>query len=150
MKKYVWFIWFLFAAMSCNNPVIVKEPTNGTTTAINKVVSVSPHFTMTLANDIQVSNNEYDFDIFILRSGADTFQMRGCQLASIYNAVILGAGNLTCSYVSSSTSAEIVSGSMQNTSFNTSTNGIIQIASRVPPGGGHGAYISNVSNGSKI
>ena len=113
--------------------------------------SPAPHFTMSLANDTKVSATEYDFDIFILQTGADTLQLAGLQLAFTYNTAVLNGGTLTCSYVASSTDVNIAGAGLKNTTFVTTTPGLIQIPSRTPPGPGNGAFLQDVvSPGAKV
>jgi hypothetical protein len=115
--------------------------------------SQTPTYTMTLANDAQVSATEYQFDIYLLRTGSTPFELALVQMGILYNDAVRNNGTLTCSYVANSTDPAIVSSGQQNTfnSSTTSTAGILRIIGHLASGGpGSGAIISNVAPGTKI
>ncbi|MDR3611753.1 MAG: T9SS type A sorting domain-containing protein [Ignavibacteriaceae bacterium] len=111
-----------------------------------------PTYEVHMSNDAQISANEIQFDVYILRTGTTPFELAGFQMGITYNTAILNGGTLTASYVASSTDAAIVTSGQKNTTFNTSlTSGLIYIPAVLAPGGaGTGAIISNVAPGTRV
>jgi hypothetical protein len=113
--------------------------------------SQTPTYEVHMSNDAQVSANEIQFDVYLLRTGTNPIELAGFQMGITYNTAILNNGALTVSYVAGSSSPELVSASMVNYSFITSATGVIKIpAVGASRGAGSGAIISNVAPGTKI
>lgn len=113
--------------------------------------SQKPNYKCTLTNDVLTSNNVYEFDIYLLRTGSEQFELGGIEFGILYNDGIKNGGTLTASYVPGSVDAVIVTSGQQNTLFNTATPGIIKILANLAPGGhGTGAMISSQAPGTKV
>jgi hypothetical protein len=109
-----------------------------------------PTYTCTLVNDVQVSDSIFEFDIYLLRTGTTDFELAGWQGGFTYNDAIKNGGTLTAAWVPGSPDPALVASGQVNNSFNTATDGVIKIASKVPPGAGNGAIISNVAPGTRM
>ena len=115
------------------------------------IAAQNPTYTLDLRNDAQVSSTVYEFDIYLLRTGAIPFEYASGQYGVLVNSLIKNSGSITASIVAGS-SDPILSASNQNPTsigFNNTSN-VIMIGARTPPGAGNGAIISNVSPGTRI
>jgi hypothetical protein len=111
----------------------------------------APEYLLELRNDVQVSATEYEFDIYLLRTGSVPFEYGSGQFGILINPQIKNQGAISVSIVSGSSDPELVSANQDPTSISFYDPGnVIKIAARVPPGEGNGAVISNVSPGTKI
>jgi hypothetical protein len=109
--------------------------------------SANPTYSITLANEVQTAANVYEFDIYLLRTGADALELGGLQIGLTYNAAALNGGTLAATWVSGSTDAAIVAAQGNPKSIGVA-GGIIRGAATVPSGGaGTGAIISNTPPG---
>ncbi|MDR3609278.1 MAG: hypothetical protein P4L27_01785 [Ignavibacteriaceae bacterium] len=113
--------------------------------------SQKPDYKCILKNDTLTSENTYEFDIYLQRTGPVQFELGGIQFGILYNADILNGGNLTASYVPGSVDASIIASGQQNKLFNTATPGVIKISANLATKGhGSGAIISSKSPGTKV
>ena|ERR1035437_889782 len=112
----------------------------------------NPTYTCTLANDTQLSDTVYEFDIYLLRTGGTPFELVLFQGGFFYNDAVKNGGTLTwVNFVPGSSDASLVTSGQVNTNFNATTAGVIKIAPKPPAGGpGTGAIISNIPPGTKI
>jgi len=118
---------------------------------VPKSYSQKPTYTCTLTNDVLTSENVYEFDIYLLRTGTDPFEFSGIEFGIFYNDQIKNGGTLTVSYVPGSTDEAIVTSGQQNKVFNTATPGLIKIAAKLAPGRhGTGAIISGQAPGTRV
>ena len=104
-----------------------------------------------LRNDIQVSSTVYEFDIYLLRTGAIPFEYASGQYGILVNPLVKNGGVLTASIVTGSSDPVLVTSHQipPTISFYDPTN-VIRISACPPPGAGKGALISNVSPGTRI
>jgi hypothetical protein len=110
--------------------------------------SQNPTFTVTLTNDQQPDASHYQFDVYILRTGSNSFELSGSQFSFIFNTGILNSGTLTAAWDMSATGLN--SGNSPLPAPNTATAGVIKCGSKIPPGAGSGTIISNTGLGTKI
>lgn len=111
------------------------------------VYSQNPSYQMLLMNDEKISNTEYQFDIYLLRTGTTSFKLGGCQMSFAYNSAILNGGTLTVSWVPSSSQLNL---GQINTTFNTETEGVIKIAAVLSVGDELCSDISPLFPGTRV
>lgn len=115
--------------------------------------SQTPTYTILLTNDVPVSATEYQFDIYLLRTGTTPLELGGIQIGLLYNEAVKNGGTLTLSYVPGSVDPAIVASTEQNT-FNLATSsapGILRIVAHLASGGpGTGAIISEIAPGTRV
>src|ERR1035437_4064921 len=111
--------------------------------------SQTPTYTCTLANDIQTAANVYEFDVYILRTGTNAFELAGFQIGITYNASALNGGTLTATWVDASTDAIYTAKNEQPSTTAPYTSGTIRAASFEPPGSGLGSIIPNTASGAR-
>jgi hypothetical protein len=110
--------------------------------------SQNPTFTVTLTNDLQTDASHYQFDVYLLRTGSNSFELSGSQFSFSYNTSVLNSGTLTAAWDMSTTGLN--SGNAPLPAPNTATAGVIKCGSKAPPGIGSGTIISNTGLGTKI
>lgn len=111
----------------------------------------NPTYLCELRNDAQVSSTVYEFDIYLLRTGAFPFEYAAGQFGILINPLIKNGGAITASIVAGSSDPSLVATSQNPTSINfLDVSNCIRIAGRVPPGAGNGAIISAISPGTKV
>jgi hypothetical protein len=113
--------------------------------------SQKPAYICTLANDAITSDNSYEFDIYLLRTGTEPFELGGFELGVLYNKDIRNGGTLTATYIPGSVDQAIIASGQQNTIFKTEIPGLIKILPKLASKGhGTGAIISNQTPGTRI
>lgn len=117
--------------------------------SVGVVFSANPTYTLTITNDQQIDNKNYEFDIYILRTGSTTFPFSGSSQFYInYNSAIVNGGTLSFTILSGTCSLD-ASQQIANTdlSVNTGSNRLIIAAT-----GSSSTHttISNVSPGTRI
>ena len=111
----------------------------------------NPTYLCELRNDVQVSSTVFEFDIYLLRTGAIPFEYAAGQYGILINPLIKNGGVITASIVAGSSDPALVATSQNPTSINfLDVSNCIRIAGRVPPGAGNGAIISNTIPGTKV
>ncbi len=94
-----------------------------------------------ITNDVQFSPTQYDFDIYLINLGPETFQLSGHQYGITYNGLIKNGGTLTVAWVGGT--SQLSTASQIPTAFNTSTNtNQIRINPPPAPGCGGGSIIA--------
>ena len=63
----------------------------------------TPTFNLYITNEVQVSTTEYQFDIYLLRTGGTTFELANFQAGITVNPLVINGGTLTASVISGST-----------------------------------------------
>ena len=150
------YLWTLPNISSNNCLVKLEDASDPTLFSIsekpfNIYPSTYPTYTMTLTNDNFLSSDEYQFDIYLRRTGTKPFELSSAQIALTYNNAIINGGTLTASFVPGSIDTALVKSGQQNVNFNTDTPGVIKIEGQIPLGGsGTGAVISDVAPGIRI
>ena len=110
--------------------------------------SQTPTYTCTLANDVQVADNIYEFDIYLLRTGTTPLELAAAQFGFTYNNLIKNGGTLIVSWVLGSNDSALIASKEITSNFNTATPGIIKLVGKFAPGGpGTGAIITDVAPG---
>jgi hypothetical protein len=107
--------------------------------------SQTPTYSCTLANDAYTASNEYEFDVYLLRTGTTVLQLGGLQIGLSYDTLALNGGTITTSWV-----AGTVDTSVQLHNPAPYSPGTIKVASFLPRGKGNGKIISNVAPGLRI
>jgi hypothetical protein len=150
------YLWTLPNISSSNCLVKLEDASDPTLFSIsekpfNIYPSTYPTYTMTLTNDNFLSPDEYQFDIYLRRTGTKAIELSSAQIALTYNNAIINGGALTASFVPGSIDSALIKSGQQNVNLNTATPGVIKIEGQNPPGGsGTGAVVSNVALGIRI
>ncbi|MFM9007051.1 MAG: SprB repeat-containing protein, partial [Bacteroidota bacterium] len=101
----------------------------------------APTCALLITNDAQVAPNEYQFDVYLISTGASTFEMAGHQLGFNYNSAIKNGGTMTASWVAGST--QLTNPAQLQATINTTNNpSQMRIASPAAPGAGNGSIIA--------
>jgi hypothetical protein len=109
-----------------------------------------PTYNMTLTNDSVVAPNVYEFDINLLNTSANTFQLFGFQIGILYDSTALKGGTLTALWVPGSNDKSLVAANQVSNSINTKRVGIIRIDPKISLGFEKGTIISNSNQGTRI
>ena len=135
VKKYI----FLFFA--CLPGLLFTLSLNGQ----------APTYTLELRNDVQTSPTEFEFDIFLLRTGSVPFEYAIGQYGILLNPNIKNGGSLIATIVSGSVDPVLAATNQDPASVNFFDAGnVIRISPPAPPGSGNGALISNIPPGTRI
>jgi hypothetical protein len=69
-------------------------------TGYSQYPTANPTYTMTLANDVKVAPNQYEFDVIIRHTGGGTpFECQGAQVGLLFNNKIKNGGTLSAVYI---------------------------------------------------
>ena len=110
-----------------------------------------PTYLLELRNDVQTSATEYEFDIYLLRTGSVPFEYAIGQYGILVNPDIKNGGSLLASIVSGSIDPVLAATNQVPATINFFEAGnAIRISPPPPPGAGNGALISNVPPGTRI
>jgi hypothetical protein len=109
--------------------------------------SQNPTFTVTLTNDLQTDASHYQFDVYLLRTGSNSFELSGSQFSFSYNTAVINSGTLTAAWDMSTTGLNSGNSPLPTPGI---TSGVIKCGSKAPPGIGNGTIISNTGLGTKI
>jgi hypothetical protein len=109
-----------------------------------------PTYKMTISNDAVVAPNVYEFDIYLLRTGTNLFQLFGFQIGILYDSTSLKGGTLTASWVPGSNDKSLISTKQVSTSINTNRVGLIKIDPKISLRFGEGSIIKSSGSGTKI
>jgi hypothetical protein len=116
-----------------------------------ELFSQNPSYTLTLTNDQQVDNKNYEFDIYLLRTGPNSFEYaNNSQYFININPAVINGGTLTFTIVSGTSelnAAQQILGS--KVSFD-NVNNRLRIASHSPSGDGTGTIIANSGFGTRL
>ena len=151
-----YYLWTLPDIASTNCLIKIEDASDPTLFSVSgKPFSIysspNPTYKMTLTNDNFISPTEYQFDIYLQRTGNKPFELSSAQIALTYDSLIVNGGSLTASFVPGSIDSSLVKSGQQNVNLNTITPGVIKIEGQNSPGGaGTGAVISNIAPGIKI
>jgi hypothetical protein len=93
-----------------------------------------------LTNDAQVAPNQYEVDLYIISTGAGSFELANQQFSFTYNNAAKNGGTMTAAWVAGSTQLSNPT-NLQNT-INTTAAGIVRISGAAPaPSCGTGSII---------
>jgi len=111
----------------------------------------APTYEAILINDVQVSDNQYEFDIYIRRTGTTPFEAFGVQVCLLFNDAISNGGTLTSTYIvgtSEMNAAQIPS----NPNVASVVDGlrVWKLAAKIVTEPGLGTIISNIGNGTRL
>ncbi len=122
------------------------------------VKAQTPRYNFYVTNEVQISPRIYQFDIYLLRTGANPLEVASYQFALSFDTTIAVGGSITASYVSGS--SEMVAGQVPtslttinalykypNAPGDTTYYKFMSQAARSPVGPGNGTIISAVKNG---
>jgi|GEM_PF-3797290 len=119
----------------------------------------NPTYENRLMNDTLVNANTYEFDIYLLRTGATSFELATYQMGLYYDPAITNGGTITASVVAGfsdllgpqqPTTASVATGTSGKFCMAGIPYGIIRLAAKTPPGPGNGTIISNVYPGMRV
>ena len=107
--------------------------------------SQSPTYNCTLSNDAYTSDNVYEFDIYLLRTGTSAFELGGFQMGLTYDTLASNGGTVTATWVplTTDTSALLHTPAPYKAGF-------IKVASFHPRGSGKGKIVSNTAPGFRV
>ena len=108
-----------------------------------------PTYTMTMSNDSIVAPNIYEFDIYLLNTSTNVFQLFGFQFGILYDSTILKGGTLMASWVPGSNDTALVATHQVSNSISTAMNGIIRLDPKIARFG-YESTISNSPPGTRI
>ena len=134
-------------------PIYTVNKVNNQLRKLNKPQDVIlPTYTMMLANDVQVSDTEYEFDIYLRSTGTTPLQLYGVQMSFLYNTEILNGGALKAKWVPNSIDESIQSYGQQNAFLNTTIPGHIMIKANIMCAGWAtpGVFIKDIGLGSRV
>jgi hypothetical protein len=114
------------------SPVIVTVTQAGAT---------PPDFSYTIANDVQVSETAFEFDLLLLdNTPATPFELATVQAGIFMNPAIYNSGTVTATILPGTST---LNASQQPTSIQiTQSANIIKLAAKAPPGAGNGSILS--------
>jgi hypothetical protein len=113
----------------------------------------TPTYKLYFTNEAQTSPNEYEFDVYLLRTGATALEMATIQFGLGFDTSILNGGTPTASIVSGTSDFSMnfqptnVQVGGPNYLVNTVTYRYFNCAARSAPGAGNGIFISDVTAG---
>jgi hypothetical protein len=115
----------------------------------------NPTVNIVLANDV-LTGKVYEVDIYLLSTATDPFELATVGQGLVFNLAAANGGTVTATWVPGSSmltnTAEIPTSLLINTTVvvGTTTNRLIRIVGKTPPGTGAGSMISNVAPGTKL
>ena len=151
-----YYFWSVPNIESTNYLVKIEDAADPTLFSISEkpfavYVSENPTYTMTLTDDSFISTNEYQFDIYLQRTGLKIFELSSAKIGLTYNISVINGGTLTASIVPGSIDSILLKSGQEIININTETPGVIKIDGYNPPEGtGTGAIISDKAPGIKM
>lgn len=110
----------------------------------------APTFQTTLQNVVQTTDRTLEFDLYLLNTDlALPMELASYQAGITLNPAIYAGGTLTASLVAGSSTLSNAAQIPTSITF-TSSQTIIKLAAKSPPGTGNGSIISKVSPGTRI
>ena len=118
--------------------------------ATTSLTAQNPTYLCELRNDVQVDARTYEFDVYLLRTGAVEFEFTSMQFGINVNSGMRNNGTITVSIVSGSSELTPLQIPINaRFSFDNATS-CIRMTGTPPPGAGSGTIISNVGNGTRF
>ena len=114
----------------------------------------NPTYEARLLNDVKVSANQYEFDIYVKQTGSTPMEAYGIQVALIMDDQIRNGGTLNGIYVPGT--SEMVAAQIPNNPNNAQaftlvgTKRVFKLAAKIPSGPGSGTMISSTGNGTRV
>ncbi|NBP75155.1 MAG: hypothetical protein EBU61_03880, partial [Crocinitomicaceae bacterium] len=120
---------------------------------VSTVRAQSPSYKMSIANDILVSPNVYEFDWYVQRTGTTPFELASVQMGLGFDVSILNGGTATATLISGTSALSNPSQTPTSIAIGSTTNTVggisyryINVAPTLPPGAGNGSIISSTGN----
>ncbi len=111
----------------------------------------NPSYILNLANDQQVDDKNYEFDIYLQRTGATEFEYaNNSQFFINFNPAIKNGGSLSFTVVSGSCELNLLQQVLQSKLSVDNVNNRFRIAAHTPSGAGTGTVISAGGLGTRI
>ena len=116
------------------------------------IAQTSPTFEACLKNDILVAANQYEFDIFVKRTGTVPFEAYGFQHCLIFDNAVLNGGTASVVYIpgTSGMNAAQEPTNATNTAALVSGKRVVKMAAKISPFPGGGTIISDLGNGTRF
>ena len=113
-----------------------------------------PTYEARLVNDALVAPNQYEFDIYVKRTGTTAFETYGIQVALIMDDAVRNGGTLNGIYVvgtSGMVTAQIPNNPNNAAAFTlVGTKRVFKLAAKIPSGPGSGTVLSSSGNGTRL
>ena len=112
----------------------------------------NPTYESRLMNDVQVSANQYEFDIYVKQTGATPMEAYGLQHCLIFDNAVLNGGTPTFAYIPGTSQMNASQEPTNATNVATVFSGkrVIKMAAKIPAGPGSGTVISSTGNGTRF
>jgi len=109
-----------------------------------------PAYLCELRNDDQVDSRTFEFDVYLLRTGATAFELSSIEFGINVNTGLRNGGTITVTIVNGSSELNAAQIPVDSQfSFDNATNCISMTASSLP-GAGNGSVISGTGNGTRV
>ena len=117
-----------------------------------RTIAQAPTYEARLMNDALSAPNQYEFDIYIKRTGAISYEAYGIQHCLIFDNAVLNGGTPTFTYIpgTSQMSASQEPTNPTNVVSIVGDKRVIKMAGRIPSGPGTGTIISDAGNGTRF
>ena len=119
-----------------------------------QIIAQTPSYKLELRNDVQVSNTEYEFDIYMLRTGDTEFEYASGQYGILLNNLIVNGGTIEVTIIANSSDPSLVATGQNPTAISFFSYpgdiDVIRIGPTSIPNPGPGAIISAVLPGTRI
>ena len=113
--------------------------------------SQNPAYTITITNDNQVDDKNYEFDIYLLKTGANTFEYaNNSQYFININPAIKNGGTLSFTILSGTCQLNAVQQIPSNKVSFDAVNNRLRVAAQSPSGAGTGTIIPNSAPGTRL
>ena len=113
-----------------------------------------PDYIVSATNGELVDNHNYEFDIYILSTGAVPLELATFQMSIYFNDAISDSGTLTATYLAGTSTLDNSNQfpNPPNLTFTTEGGAVrqLRIAPKAPPGSGNGSVIADTLPGTKF
>lgn len=117
-----------------------------------KLFSYAPTYQAILANDTLINSSNYEFDIYLHRTGDTALELASCQIGLTFDDNIRNGGVLSSSILPGSSQLSNSSQIPDNPTVNNvvGTKRVFQLSPQSTPAPGSGSIISNIMPGTRI
>ena len=113
--------------------------------------SEMPSYEAKLMNDVQISPNEYEFDIFVKHTNTLPFEVFGLQVCLLIDDTISNGGTMTGIYIpGTSEMSDKQEPNDPNLVSKVKGKRVFKIAGKIPSSPGNGTIISSTGNGTRL
>jgi photosystem II stability/assembly factor-like uncharacterized protein len=140
---------FIYATFSSNptfstrvaNITVTVSGLSPVTVSVTQAPAPPPEFQFTIANDIQISETAFEFDLLLLDNDpASVFELATVQAGILMNPAVYNGGTVTAAILPGTSTLNT---SQQPTSITyTQSANVIKLAAKAPPGAGNGSILS--------